>query len=161
MKILLSDGATIVDLPEGTPLPAGATLLSNEPVAAVKPAVGGALSAFLASVRKTPGYLPTGKVEMVDAADIAYLSGLKRRPFVADVKSTYQDKESIRTKLILGTDEILVDRSTKLALSGHNLTKVVVDLNTITLTVWEPNAELAAKGYKNSVQASFDFEVKD
>ena len=160
MKILLSDGATIVDLPEGTPLPAGATLLSNEPAVAAKPA-GGALTAFLASVRKAPGYLPTGRVEMVDANDIAYLNGLKRRPFVADVTSTYNEKTTTRTKLILGQDEILVDRSTKIALSGHNLTKAVVDLNTITLTVWEPTPELLAKGYKNSVQASFDFEVKD
>lgn len=120
----------------------------------------GQLLSFLDKTRKTPGYLPTGEVFIVDADDIAALQQLKRLPFVADVSSTFDGKTTVKRRLIIGQDEILVDRSTSLALNGHDLTKVTVDLNSITITIWEPNAELAAKGFKPSKQASFDFDIK-
>lgn len=125
----------------------------------------GQLLSFLDKTRKAPGYLPTGEVFTVDEADLAALKELKRGPFVADVTRKYQDNTTIVRCLIIGQDEIRLDRSTLLALSsvqGAELRKVEVDYSTITITVWEPTPELLAtnKNYQPSKQASFDFEIK-
>lgn len=126
----------------------------------------GQLLSFLDKTRKAPGYLPTGEVFTVDEADLAALKELKRGPFVADVASTFDGKTTIKRRLIIGQDEILLDRATTLALAsvqGAELRKVQVDYSTITVTIWEPTADLLAKnpGFKPSKQVSFDFEIAE
>ena len=127
----------------------------------------GKLFTLLDANAKAPGYVPSNTVEIIDADEVAELKAKnpKRPAFVADVPSTFNGKTTIKRRLIMGGREVLVDRATNLALLGavgNELHKVAIDLNTITITVWEPTKELLAKSpdFKPSYQASFDFDIK-
>ena len=112
---------------------------------------------FLVERSKKSVYQPTDQVYVMDDESASKINTKNIR--VADVTSEYEGVKTTRTCLLIEGNAIPCDYPTRVMMAGLDLAKIVVVPSTIKITVWAPNADFKAKGWKDSTRASFDWDV--
>ena len=104
-------------------------------------------------------YQPTGAKEVMDDNDLNKINLNQIR--VAEVSNTFDGVTTKKTCLLIHGQSVQVDFPTRVMFTGIDLAKIKVEPKTIVFTVWEPNAERKAAGWKDSLRCSFDYDILD
>ena len=149
MKKITFDGTTIIEIADDAAVPAGASLVMENPA----PVVEKTIMDIVRERQAKAWYRPTDAVFKLGAADInkkmklAHLPGFNNKPEI---------------KLIIEDQTFKLKKETALWLAGRDLNKVQIIPNTLLLRTWAPTEVGAANGMKwDSARVEFEYDVLD
>ena len=159
MQVLLATGQ-VVELPEGTALPEGATLLNAPqpaaPAAPIQPdpnaPVVGTLLDAEAIMRAKKWFLPSNKTFIIPPAQL---------PLVKVCKVTHTQRNGangpyMTVDLLLNEETYNLDPLTTNMVANMELKDIKINVSSIVLTVWNPTQNHINPNAQSKMRASFE-----